>query len=109
MLDTIKKLFARSNIKDAEPTQTRKIVFPASSVSFHGSQSSCMDVQKHFDAFLRSATGNKLYVGQIEKIYPDCRLMLYDHNCGQVHSIGLAYGSNDITIATSSGRFTISR
>lgn len=106
----LKKLFARSQIKDGKPEQ--KTIFPASSISFKGRKSSCDTVQGYFESFISSKssdTVNRLFVGQLNKIYPECNLVIDGENCGQIHSIGYTFDDTMVVLRTAEGCYNVAR
>ena len=109
MFDSLKKLFARSNIKDAGSDKT---VFQASSISFKGQKSSCDTVRGYFESFISSKstdTVNRLFVGQLNKIYPGCDLVIDGENCGQIYSIGYTFDDTMVVLRTATGSYNVAR
>jgi hypothetical protein len=112
MFDTLKKKFARSNIKDAtsDSAPTQKIVYTASQISLAGQPSSCSAVMTYLKAFVSGKNpGNRLFVGELNKIYPNCSLVIDGNDFGQMHSIGYTFDDKTVVLRTSTGSFEVAR
>lgn len=105
----IKKLFARSNIKNAGRDEGP--IFTSDTIKFEGMKSSCDTIRSYFQCFVNAGEDrlNRLYVGRLDEEYPGCELVLNGDNLGQVVSIGFSFEDRNVVIKTTQERIVVRR
>ena len=107
-----KKLFHANHIKDAKPEpEPETTCITNDKLTLTGYKCSCEAVQDHINAFLYDPDrlNRRLYIGQINHVFPNCILIANGRNYGQVQSIGYTFETQDVVVNTEAGRLVIKR
>lgn|GEM_PF-2714046 len=87
------------------------IPIPFSKIELIGNTVSRQQVRDYLASFVFNdgSKYGRLHIGQIDKLCPDCKIIIKGEDCGQVHSIGYNFKNVDIAVVTDKGYYLIKR